>query len=160
MSLKRRIIVAIIILFVVLGIVLYVFYKRKSIKISNIKRFHFSYSVGYHYEASFIYNVDIVDGKYQATIKKEGVTIEDAKKVIITKKDVNKIEEILKKYKVNSWNGFNKSNKYVLDGDSFSLYVTFEDETEIDASGYMMYPKNYNNVQGELDKLFNEFYER
>lgn len=160
MNIKKIMLIILILLIIVIGVIAFIVYKTKSVKITNIKTFHFFYSVGYHYEASFIYNIDKVDGKYEATIKKEGVTLEEAKKVMITKKDLKKIEEVLKKYEVNKWNGFKKSDKFVLDGDSFSLYVVFENDTEIDASGYMMYPKNYSNVRGELDKIFNEFYER
>ena len=60
---------------------------------------------------------------------------------------------ILKKYGVGSWNGFNKRNKHVLDGNSFSLSVCMGEE-EIDASGYMRWPKNYADFTNAVRQLF------
>ena len=148
MNIKKVIIIAsiivTIIILIVIGILLYKHFKNKNVKIENIKRFHINYD-GSHYIAS---------------IKKDGVAEEDAKMVIISKKDVKRVENVLVKYKVNKWNGFDKVDKNVLDGDSFSLYVTFDDDTSIHAHGDMRYPENYGNVRGELDSIFNEFYDR
>ena len=164
MNIKKVIIIAsiiiTIIILIVIGILLYKHFKNKNVKIENIKRFRFNYSVGYHMNGSYAYEINYDGSHYIASIKKDGVAEEDAKMVIISKKDVKRVENVLVKYKVNKWNGFDKVDKNVLDGDSFSLYVTFDDDTSIDAHGYMRYPENYGKVKGELDSIFNEFYDR
>ena len=66
---------------------------------------------------------------------------------------VNDIEDILNKYKVGKWNNFKKSDKRVLDGNSFDLCIK-ANNVHIDASGYMKWPKNYNKVKNSLNSKF------
>jgi hypothetical protein len=63
------------------------------------------------------------------------------------------IQEIIQKYHVKKWDGFNKSNDDILDGHSFSLLVGYYDY-EIKAYGYMKYPKNYMKFQEEIKAYF------
>ena len=133
---------------------------RKKVEIKNIKYMHFSYSVGYAMYSNVNYDLEYKNSKYIAKIKPDGIADDDAKEVEVDEKTVGKIEEILKKYNVNSWNGFNKSDKYVLDGDSFSFSLSLKDETYISASGYMKWPKNYREVRSELDDIFMNLYDK
>ena len=64
------------------------------------------------------------------------------------------MQEIFNKYEVYKWNWFNKNNKDVLDGDSFSFNLSTIDNGDITAHGYMSWPKNYSEVKSELDNLF------
>jgi hypothetical protein len=41
-------------------------------------------------------------------------------------------------------------NASIVDGDSFSLQVTYTDGEETSASGYMKYPDNYQDFQKEI----------
>ena len=59
--------------------------------------------------------------------------------------------------RISSWNGFSKSDHNVLDGNSFSLYLRMKDDNTVEASGYMRWPKNYEEVKGELISLFDEY---
>ena len=128
--------------------------KRKSIEIENIKYLHFGYSTGNMINANVSYDLSYKDGKYIARIKPNGKSEEEIKEKQITKKEVKKIEEIIKKYEVYKWDGFNKSDPYVLDGNSFNLSITLKEGSIISASGYMKYPKNYSEVKNELDDIF------
>lgn len=122
--------------------------------ISEIKSFYFTYTKGYAKDAYIIYRIDKRDGKYSAEIKPYGKSEEETKKVEISNESVKKLEDILNKYKVYSWNGFHKTNKNVLDGDSFSCSISTGNGDSISASGYMNWPDNYRNVVSELDEFF------
>lgn len=95
---------------------------------------------------------------YIAIIKPYGISEEDELKVIVDKDIMDNIEGILRKYHVEEWNGFNKVNKNVLDGDDFSLSVKMVNDEEIYASGYMSWPKNYRNVIDGIDEIFMKIY--
>lgn len=122
---------------------------------SNTISFNFFYTKGYAFNADIRYEYELKDGKYYASIKPYEVSEEDKTTKEVDKEFIIKVEEILNKYEVYKWNGFNKSDNDVLDGDSFSLSVSTEEET-ISASGYMSYPDNYLKVKNELDILFEE----
>lgn len=156
-----------IILLIVIGVVLLIsivvlciIFGPKKVKISEIKSMHFSYSNGYSAYAYTMYDLDYKDGKYIASIKPNGIPENEAREINVDEDFVKKIENILSKYNVGSWDGFRESDKYVLDGDSFSLSVYFIDKTDISASGYMRWPKNYSNVKEELDNLFMGLYNK
>ena len=129
------ILLIVIIILVIVGISIY---KKKSIYIKNIKSFTYSGNRGNMINANYSYIIKLNDGKYIASIKKWG----------------EELESILRKYKVNRWNGFEKNNKYVLDGDGFYLGITLTTGEDINASGYMMHPNNYREVDVVLDKFF------
>lgn len=57
--------------------------------------------------------------------------------------DVEALRALIDENDLWSWNGFQKSNSYVLDGDSFGLSASFADGTELNAWGSNAYPKGY-----------------
>ena len=78
----KLIIISVIVITIILLIwgVYYMFFSdrpRKVDKISGIKIFHYSYSVGYHYEARIYYELECKN-KCTLKIKDEGITEEDA----------------------------------------------------------------------------------
>ena len=127
--------------------------EKKIDNIHDINTFRFSYTVGYHYEASIEYEVECND-KCSLKYKGEGITIENASIYEFDKDKVKELENILNKYKVGRWNGFNKSDRYVLDGNSFSLSISMNNDEYVSASGYMKWPKNYKEVKEELITFF------
>ena len=136
---------------------------RKSTKvtppasnISNIKHFYFTYSNGYAMNSYTKYEIDEKDGKFIAKIKQYGEPEEDSKEIEISSEKMKELENILNKYNVSKWDGFNKTDKNVLDGDSFSFSLRTEDNKSISASGYMKWPDNYKNVVGELETFFGD----
>lgn len=149
-------------LVVLIIVVLFIFClfksKKKTVKISELKNMHFGYSTSTMMNAYVSYDLKYENDQYIATIKPNLVAEEDALVVEITEKDVKMIEEIFKNYEVSNWDGFNKSDKNVLDGNDFSLSVGFVNGDSISASGYMMYPKNYADVRNRLDEIFMNIY--
>ncbi len=148
---------------IVIGIFCFIKFSRKNyvdFSESEIKSFHLSYSNGYMMNANIIYEFKLEDDRYIASIKPYLVADENTLIIDIDQDIVEKIVDILKKYEVNKWDGFDKVDKDVLDGDSFSLSVWFKDDKSIHASGYMMWPENYRNVRDEISDIFMEIYNK
>ena len=158
---KKSLIIGIIlgILFILLIIILLVLLllpRIKEKKIENISHIYFTYTSGYAMYSYATYTLDCTD-KCILTIKPNGVPDEEKQEVEIPKEKVLEIESKLNEYHVSRWNGFNKSDKYVLDGDSFSFNLNYNDNDKISAHGYMMWPNNYSNVKSYLINTFNEY---
>ena len=66
--------------------------------------------------------------------------------------------KILEDNNVVEWDGFNKFDKYVLDGNGFSFSLENKNGEKVSADGYMKWPKNYTTVKSKLDKIFNKIY--
>lgn len=142
------------ILIVVLVLVIVLLPKVKEKKIENISHLYFTYTSGYAMYSYATYIMDC-DDKCIVTIKPNGVPDEEKYTKEISKEKLKEIEAKLNEYHVGRWDGFKKSDKYVLDGDSFSFNLKFNDD-EITAHGYMMWPNNYSEVKSYLVNTFNE----
>ncbi len=145
-------IILIVILLVVINKV-----KNKNVYIGHVERFEFFYTQGYAMNADVRYkfNHKVKDNWYKISVKEYGVSEEDAKLIEVDEEFRDKLEAIIDKYKVKSWDGFNKSDKNVLDGDSFSLSIHYPSGS-VSAHGYMSWPKNYRDFRNEIDELFGE----
>ena len=154
-----------IVILLIIFVIMYVIYLIKKDKgdntpvvneIKDIKEIDYSYSVGYAMNAYYKYDL-LCEDKCTIKIKPNGYPEEDTKEYEVDDESINKIIDILKKYEVYKWDGYSKSDKNVLDGDSFTFIVRFKDGSSIHASGYMMWPDNYRNVKNELEEIFNSF---
>ena len=157
--------VMIIIVIIVIGVCCYLILNKNRIRNynldgSNIKSFYISYSNGYMMNAYTRYQLALESDKYIAKIKPYGVAEEDILEIEVEKELMENISEVLKKYEVNKWNGFNKTDKGVLDGDSFSFSVTLINDQSIEASGYMRWPEHYRDVVNEISPLFMSIYNK
>ena len=127
---------------------------KKKIRIENLKSFHYSYSVGYYMNASYSYDIKKEDDKYIVSIKDAGMPEEDARKYEVDKGKVQQLESLLNEIEIYKWNNFQKSNKNVMDGDSFSLSIWLENGKDISASGYMMWPSHYTEKKAVIENWF------
>lgn len=64
------------------------------------------------------------------------------------------LEELIERYDIVSWNGFKKSNRFVLDGEMFSLRIVYDNGFVIDAHGDNSFPEHYYEFQAAVDELF------
>ncbi len=126
----------------------------KRVKIMKINSFKFSYSVGYAMYANEEYTLKNEEGKYIATVKKRGIPEENATIIEVDESFEQRLEELLKEYNVSLWDGFNKADKHVLDGNTFDLSIRMEEDNHISASGYMKWPKNYKEFKKTVVELF------
>ena len=150
----------ILIIIIIIITIIFIIKRKKEVEISKIKYFNFGYTTGNMIDAYVSYNIELKDKKYLVSIKPTRIPEEETLKIEISPKEMNKIKKILKENEVGKWDGFQKSDKNVLDGNSFSLSVRFTNNDSISASGYMKYPNNYKKVQDELDKFFMNIYNK
>ena len=68
--------------------------------------------------------------------------------------------DLLKKYRVGRWNGFNKFEKRIADGRSFTLNAALDNGRSISAHGYMKFPAGYREFRQEADDLFMPLYQK
>lgn len=117
---------------------------------------------------SFEYNY----GSYNGGYRKYKIYMEDSKRYIsangnnsinfniereIDKSVFDDISKIISENKIYNWDGFDKSDPDILDGYSFKLKLKYIDGEEINAKGYMKYPKNYadghKNLSDYLERI-------
>ncbi|MBQ9314405.1 MAG: hypothetical protein IJ220_05350 [Clostridia bacterium] len=67
---------------------------------------------------------------------------------------LKELEKIIRDNHLALWNGFEQSNSNVMDGNNFTLRITYKNGQSISANGYMMYPQGYQKVETELDEFF------
>lgn len=110
---------------------------------------YFSYSYGSFFGGYYDYELKSEDGKVYFIAKGlNGVDLDV--QCEIDSSVMKQLQEIVDKYELSKWDGFNKSDDNIMDGDSFSLTITYENGEEIKVSGYMKYPKRYDEVRSEL----------
>ncbi|MBQ5952475.1 MAG: hypothetical protein IJL47_00295 [Lachnospiraceae bacterium] len=124
-------------------------------QITGIKSFRFSYQVGNYMNGSVAYELkQEEDGSYTATVKPNQVAEEDAKKYKAGKDFADELAAFLRDKKVNRWNGFQKSDRHVLDGNGFSFSLWTTEDKNISASGYMRWPRGYDEVKAGIEAIF------
>ncbi len=135
---------------------------KKEIVIKDIYSFNLSYSKGYAINSNIRYEMifDKEKNKYIAKIKPYGISEKDKKEFVVDNDKIIELENLLKKYHVEKWDGFNKFAKDVLDGDSFSLIIWMNNNESIHASGYMIWPDGYKNFVSKIDEFFMNIYNK
>ena len=149
-NMKEKILWIIISIFVLIGLgVILVFTAKKptSGSIKSIKTMYFTYTSGYMMNAYTRYELEKREDGYYVKIKPNGIPEEETQEAKVSEDDISKIIQTLNENKVVKWNNFHESDKYVLDGDSFSFSLNTEDGIDISASGYMRWPDNYGEVR-------------
>lgn len=126
----------------------------KKVPITKVKILEFSYTNGCFKDSDIIYTFQSKEGKCIASYKPVGAPREEVKEKEVGEDFREKLENILRKNEVGAWDGFDQSNKFVLDGDSFQLFVKFEEGEGIHASGYMEWPKNYREFVKEIAEIY------
>ena len=64
------------------------------------------------------------------------------------------LEALVSRCGVAGWNGFHRANQYVLDGESFSLRVVYENGFMIEAHGDNSFPERYDEFKTSVEELF------
>lgn len=123
-------------------------------KINKISSFSFRYTTGNYMDAWEEYRLTENGVAYSAYVKKDGIPDEQAFKAAVDGEFADKLTALLNKYNIAGWDGFQKYNKLVLDGNSFTLSVKTSDGRDIYANGYMRWPKHYREARDELTELF------
>ena len=114
--------------------------------IYQINKLKYSYTNGYAKNSDVVYEIDCEDDCV-LTIKEYGKEEDELININLTDKNMDKFESILNRNHILSWKGFSKSDKNVLDGDSFYFSLRYNDDEKLSASGYMMYPDYYKDFK-------------
>ena len=107
------------------------------------------------------YNYEIVkvdDDNYTVTMKTMGPPGYKEETKNIDRNKIKELEDILKKYEISKWNGFDRDIKDLMDGLGFRLYYKCGDK-EITARGYGVFPDGYKDFSKELYPYFDTIFE-
>ncbi len=130
---------------------------RRS-KMMQLTYLTFYYTTGTDINASVNYALTEQEGRYTAVICPRGVSAEHAIVTEVGENFVTEVTSVLLQYHVGRWNGFDRSRKNVLDGNSFTLNAGFTSGKSIHAHGYMWWPKHFRAVRDALDACFMRLY--
>ena len=110
----------------------------------------FRYSEGSGMGSYYEYEINLEKNKYIFKAKGyNGVDLDVEKE--ISEEQVKKLSKIIDDNDIKSWDGFDKSDKDVMDGHSFSLFIKYKSGESLSAHGYMKYPSNYREASKELE---------
>ena len=127
--------------------------------IADVKEFRFSTS-GMRRYSGFDYVAMSTGDRAVITIR---LRDEPGENTVEFETDLAIMEELRKiiiENNILSWDGFDKSNKRILDGNSFTLKLKLSDGTTAHAHGYHTWPKNYRSAEKEIEKVFMQAYEK
>ena len=71
----------------------------------------------------------------------------------IDKKYVDELFQVVEKYDLYRWDGFDESQDNVLDGEGFRLEISFTDGASIRANGNNAFPEDYFSAIGEIQEI-------
>ena len=107
-------------------------------KDAQLTRIHFSATHGYHAHSNIGYKAERTgEGKARVTVE----VGDDRDRVFNVEEAVmDSLEAIVREYKMYSYNGYYQPKFEIMDGDSWSLDLSFSDKTNASCGGYMAYP--------------------
>ena len=73
---------------------------------------------------------------------------------------VRELEQLCTKHEVYKFNGFDKDNPFVTDGEGFSLRIVYDNGKEIEARGMNRFPNGYREFEKDLEELFRPYCEQ
>jgi len=79
---------------------------------------------------------------------------------IVEEPVLEELGKIASKYHLDRWDGFDKNNKHVMDGNNFSLSVTLADGRSISARGSNRFPEGYSDAKQEICELFEDLIDK
>ena len=79
---------------------------------------------------------------------------------IVDEPVLEQLGDIAGKYRLDRWDGFDKSNKHVMDGNHFSLSITLADGKTISAHGSNRFPDGYSDAKQEICELFEDLIDK
>ena len=124
-------------------------------------RREFLYSTqGMMFNSGFTIKIQELEGKLYGVYRKTGVSEKDAPRFEVEDSFFDKITEIIDRNNGDSWNGFNKSARDVMDGDSFSFTYSDGKGRRISANGYMAWPEGLGAAIFEIRTMYDEIYDK
>ncbi len=131
----------------------------KKVTMDRFESFDFSFSSGYYMNSGNAYSAVRDGDRVIVKVRLDSVPDEEVPEIETDAAFMERLEQIVRDHNVAAWNGFSRSQKNVLDGDSFHLYIRMANGETLGAGGYEAWPEGYGSVRGELESLFVGLYE-
>jgi hypothetical protein len=109
--------------------------------------------------SNVVYELSVRDGEYIAKYKPNMISDKMALEIKTDKAFADKLAGIMTEQRIAKWDGFSRSAKNVLDGDSFGFSASYGDKGSISAHGYMRYPAGYSEFSGAVQGAFCSLFE-
>ena len=153
----KKNILYIVIIVIVLLLVSFLIYKRSKIKISEKEILE---SNNIYVE----YRIDTMSPPftYKFIINEEGGTLEiipykdNSSSYRLTEDEIGEFKKALIIGRVNEWDGFDKVNNNILDGEGFDFSAKIN-EVEIKAHGSNSFPKGYREFCNKADEIIKKY---
>lgn len=129
--------------------------RKEALEITEFSFFH----TGMSSEECFQYSVcKTEDGVrlYTEELFSGGLIVD----TIVDETVLEQLGEIAGEYDIESWDGFDENDKYVMDGSNFELSVVLEDGRTIFARGSNCFPDGYADAEWEIRELFESLIDR
>lgn len=158
----KAILICLSILIVTIIVVVIIFIKpnNKDKYVGEIKSFYYYYGGGEG--PAYQYELQSEDGKVYFTAKGLNGVIMNVQ-CEVDESVMTQLKEIVDTHNIYNWDGFNRKKHFIMDGSSFKLEITYENDEDINAYGHMKYPKGYREAQKALvdflDDLVEEYSE-
>jgi len=78
----------------------------------------------------------------------------------MTEADAARLNALAEEHNLQSWAGFDRSDRHALDGTGFRLSIDYEDGQHLYARGSNAFPKGYKEAHAEIRKFFGELMEK
>lgn len=120
---------------------------------SGVNAFYYSYNASIGGD-SYSYSVIEEDGKHFFVY--ESMLYPDYGEITreVDEEFLEKLTQLYLDCHLASWDGFNKTNEFVMDGDGFSLDITFQDGQSLQARGSNCTPDGYKDFCAKMEELF------
>lgn len=135
--------------------------KKREKFIDELTSFCFSVNEAMSLEDSYSYRIaaesaDAAILYLESPLYREG----ECGRVSLSQDEVSVLLQVINDLEINTWNGYKKVDKDVLDGGGFTLYIKGTHNGEpvvIKAHGCNCYPDEYTEFKSIIDNMFGEY---
>ena len=158
MKSKSSLILAILV-FVLFAIAVF-FRKMRRLKIHDIRSFSFIYTDSKAVPVERCFKLAIKENKYTASLTDASSAEGDLLSVDVDKDFVKRLEEMLNRNKVFTWDRYEKTSNAGADTYKFSIEVYDENGSSVSARGNGKAPRHFTAVKNDLEVLFAEIIDK
>ena len=124
---------------------------------AEMVRFRFSHH-GMVSSSFYCYTAEQTETGWQMTVSLIGLDEEYA--LEMTQEDADRLDALVRRCGLWKWNGFDKNDRNVMDGEGFDLTIRYADGKQLEASGDNAFPDGYKAAENEINTYFKELLEQ
>lgn len=146
-----------IILIIIMSVIFYILRRNKEViseeDILNSNDIYINYRVTNMRDSKkYIFSINENESKYELLRYNDEVLVSTN----IDKEDIKNLKDALIIGHVNKWDGFSKSNKYVMDGEMFDFTAKING-IKIYATGSNSFPKGYRDFYNKINNIVKKY---